>query len=171
MIKAHLLVHCPFKTYTIIMAYNTHTLTVGHTAYTAALWITAKCFSYLFPCESDYVWLPVSGCGHACVRQCSELNEMWRWVSGEPVLEWAGLMCSQRTASDPSSACLNRAPGFIQRGVYLQYGALYKSLLHRRPLQRSLWELYSHMNAHANGARHLLLPSRPVRRAKLGTKL
>lgn len=89
------------------------TLIVGISAYSCSLHQWEVIF-LPFPCKSDYVWLPVSGCGHACVCPCSELNKMWRWVSGEPVLEWAGLMCSQQTASDPSSACLNWAPGFIQ---------------------------------------------------------
>lgn len=105
-----------------------------------------------FLCKSDYSWLPVSGCGHACVCKCSEVNEMRRWVSGEPVLEWAGLMCSQQTASDPSLACLNWAPGFIQRRVYLQYSALYKSPLHRRPLRRghcsSFIQTRTHIHMH-----------------------
>lgn len=117
-------------------------------------------FSSLLPVsKSDYVWLPVSGCGHACVCQCSELNKMWRWVSREPKSKWAGLMCSQQTASDPSSACLNWAPGFIQSPVYLEYSALYKSRLHRRPLQRGhcsrfihtwvhMWPVHEHARTH-----------------------
>lgn len=155
------------------------------TLYMQLLHITEEVSFFRFPPKSDSVWLPVSRCGHACVCQCSELNKMWRWVSRELVLEWAGLMCSQQTSSDPSSACLNWAPGFIQCRVDLQYSALYKSLLHRRPLRRGhcssfihtwmhTWTVHKHTETHAcarTHARHTLLLSRPVQRAKLGTKL
>lgn len=136
------------------------------------LYASQSSFHTFFLCKSDYGWLPVSGCGHASVCKCSELNKTRRRVSGEPVLEWAGLMCAQQTASDPSSACLNWAPTFIQCRIYLQYTALYESLLHRRPLQRghcsSLIHTWMHMRS-VHG--HTLLVSRPVQRAKLGTKL
>lgn len=101
-----------------------------------------------FPCESDYAWLPVNRRGYACVCQSSEQNKTWRWVSRKLVLKWAGLMCSQQTATDPSSACLNWAPGFIQSRVDLQYTALYKSRLHGRPLQRGHCSSFIHTWTH-----------------------
>lgn len=133
--------------------------------------MTETWWSYLFL----HVWLCPATCGHPCVCKVSELNEMWRWVSGELLLEWAGLMCSQQTASDLSSACLNWAAGFVQRRLYLQYRALYKSLLHRRPLQRGHCSGFIHTwlhtpTPHAH-AWHILLLSKSSRRAKLGTKL
>lgn len=123
------------------------TFIVGHTVHLATQ--SSKVVFLPFPWKSDYVWLPASGCGHACVCQCSKLK-MRRWVSGGLVLEWAGLMCSQQTASDPSSARLNWAPGFIQCGVYLQYSALYKSLLHRRPLRRGHCSSFIHTRTHTS---------------------
>lgn len=78
----------------------------------------------------------------------------WIKCEGESAGSWCwneqdGLMCSQQTASDPSSACLNWAPGFIQCGVYLQYAALYKPLLHRRPLQRGHCSSFIHPWMHS----------------------
>lgn len=150
--------------------------------------ITQGWFSNLFLVSqnvSDYLWADVDM--HVFV---SVLN--WIKCEGESAGSWCwneqdGLMCSQQTASDPSSACLNWAPGLIQCGVYLQYTALYKSLLCRRPLQRGHCSSFIHpwmhsWTVHGRGhtnslahtrthARHTLLLSRPVQRAKLGTPL
>lgn len=84
-----------------------------------------------FLCRWHYPWLHVD----VSFSTRFELNEKWRWVSGELLRERPGLMCSQRMAWDPSSACLNRAAGFVQTGVHLQQRALYKPLLHG-PLER-----------------------------------
>lgn len=62
----------------------------------------------------------------------SEMNEMWRWVSGEQQSQWARLMCSQQTATDPSRARLIRACGFVRRGVYLRSALTFTSHRHRQ---------------------------------------
>lgn len=84
-----------------------------------------------FLCRPHYPRLHVD----VCFSTCLEPNEKWRWVSGELLRERPGLMCSQQTAWDPSSACLNWAAGFARTGVHLQQRALYTPLLHG-PLER-----------------------------------
>lgn len=84
-----------------------------------------------FLCRWHYPWFHMD----VCFSTCFELNEKWRWVSGELLQERPGLMCSQRTVWDPSSACLNWAARFVQTGVHLQQRALYKPLLYG-PLER-----------------------------------
>lgn len=94
------------------------------------------CACASFTCGFPATLLQVRSClaTRGCPRvhaSVADWTEMWRWVSGELPSGWAGLMCSQQTAADPSSARLNWAPGFVRRWVYLQYGALYKAELHR----------------------------------------
>ncbi len=139
----------PFKHSKLLQWHVIPTFIVGYTVHIAALHIAQKWFSYLFLVNqimSGSLWADVDM--HVFV---SVLN--WIKCKGESagglLLEWAGLMCSQQTASDPSSACLNWAPGFIQCRVYLQYSALYKSLLHRRPLQRGHCSSFVHTRVHA----------------------
>lgn len=98
----HTFIHTHINIYTQIQRY-TYTRTHTH-IFIADIWLT-----YLFFCKLDCTYMQTFR-----FHICSELNEMWRWVSMLLVLEWAGLMCSQQTASDPSSARLNWAPRFVQ---------------------------------------------------------
>lgn len=81
----------------------------------------------------------------------TEMNEVWRWVSGEQPSQWARLMCSQQTARDPSSARLIPACGFVRRGVYLRSALTFTSLRHRwGPPRRGHRGAFIRARAHAS---------------------
>ena len=118
--------------------------------YFNTLWTVYCCFVHQWNVAVFFASQIVT-CGPPCVSKCCELNKMWRGVSGELLLEWARLMCSQQTAMDLSSACLNWALRFAHLSEYTCSIVPFTSLLlHRRPLQRGHCRSLIHIGMHTH---------------------